>query len=154
MRTTLLILTIGLVSTISLRADTYPRQPGVDAIHYVFRLTITDANNEIAGESTATVKFVTAGVKEFVLDLTSASAGKGMTVSSVTCNGQPVQFSHSADQLHIPLAQPPKPGDELQCTTSYRGIPAGGLRLIDNIHGERTACSARTGPTTRGSGCR
>ena len=97
MRKTFLILTLGLLSaSASLRADTYPRQPGVDAIHYVFRLTITDANNEIAGESTATVKFVTASLKEFVLDLTSVSAGKGMTVSSVTCNGQPVQFSHSA----------------------------------------------------------
>ena len=114
MRKTFLILTLGLLSaSASLRADTYPRQPGVDAIHYVFRLTITDANNEIAGESTATVKFVTASVKEFVLDLTSVSAGKGMTVSAVTCSGQPVQFSHSADQLHIPLGQPSKPGDEL-----------------------------------------
>ena len=141
MRKTFLILALGFFPTISLHADTYPRQPGVDAIHYVFRLTITDANNEIAGESTATVKFVTTGVKELVLDLTSASAGKGMTVASVTCNGQPVQFSHSADRLHVPLAQPSKAGDELQCTTTYRGIPAGGLRLIDNIHGERTAFS-------------
>ena len=24
------------------RADTYPRQPGVDAIHYVFRLTVDE----------------------------------------------------------------------------------------------------------------
>jgi aminopeptidase N len=141
MRTTFLILALGFVSTVGLRADTYPRQPGVDAIHYVFRLTITDANNEIAGESTATVKFVAAGLKELVLDLTSASAGKGMTVSAVTCNGQPVQFTHSADRLHIPLAQPPRAGDEVQCTTTYRGIPGGGLRLIDNIHGERTAFS-------------
>src|SRR5262245_56789759 len=141
MRTTILILTLGFISTTGLHADTYPRQPGVDAIHYVFRLTITDANNEIAGESTATVKFVTAGLKELVLDLTSATAGKGMTVASVTCNGQPVQFTHSADRLHIPLAQPPKAGDELQCTTTYHGIPAGGLRLINNIHGERSAFS-------------
>ena len=37
-----------------LAADTYPRQPGVDALHYVFRLTISDLNNEIAGESTVT----------------------------------------------------------------------------------------------------
>ena len=38
-------------------ADTYPRQPGVDALHYVFRLTISDLNNEIAGKSTVTVRF-------------------------------------------------------------------------------------------------
>jgi hypothetical protein len=35
-------------------ADTYPRQPGVNALHYVFRLTLADGSREIAspiGES-------------------------------------------------------------------------------------------------------
>jgi len=30
-------------------ADTYPRQPGVDAWHYVFRLEISDASPAITG---------------------------------------------------------------------------------------------------------
>ena len=64
----------GLVMLIALHdvvhADTYPRQPGVDAIHYIFRLSFNDANDEIAGESTVTLKLA-AGVSEVFLDLPS-----------------------------------------------------------------------------------
>ena len=31
-----------LLSTAALHADTYPRQPGVDAVHYVFRLALSE----------------------------------------------------------------------------------------------------------------
>jgi aminopeptidase N len=122
-------------------ADTYPRQPGVDAVHYVFKLTLTDATNEIVGESSATIKFVSTGVKELALDLVSAATGKGMTVSGVTCNNAPATFKHEADRIRITLPEPSKAGDQLSCATSYRGVPAGGLRILDNIHGERTAFS-------------
>ena len=81
-------------------ADTYPRQPGVDALHYAFRLTLTDLNNEIAGESTVTLRFTTAGVKEVALDLVKSTGDKGMTVSAVTCGGSGAPFAHDADQLH------------------------------------------------------
>jgi aminopeptidase N len=127
-------------STVS-AADTYPRQQGVDALHYVFKLTITDANNEIAGESTATVRFVAAGVKELALDLIKSTGAAGMAVSAVTCGGQPTTFTHDTERLRIALAQPSTAGQELSCTTTYRGVPAGGLRLINNIYGERTAFS-------------
>ena len=30
------------------RADTYPRQPGIDIVHYVFRLTVEDTSDRIA----------------------------------------------------------------------------------------------------------
>ena len=38
-------------------ADNYPRQPGVDAIHYSFRLTLSDDTDEVVGESTAELRF-------------------------------------------------------------------------------------------------
>ena len=57
-----------------LEADTYPRQTGVDAIHYVFRLSLGDTSNEIVGETTVTVKFLLDRVGDVELDLTSASA--------------------------------------------------------------------------------
>ena len=56
-------------------ADTYPRQPGVDAQHYVFRLTLRDDTDEIAGEATADLLFVRDGVTEFWLDLVSTVNG-------------------------------------------------------------------------------
>ena len=67
-----------LLASASALADTYPRQPGIDAIHYVFRLTVGDASNEIAGESTATLKVAAPGVREVFFDLASAADGKGM----------------------------------------------------------------------------
>ena len=113
----------------------------MDVVHYVFRLTLTDANNEIAGESTVTMRVTAAGVKELALDLVKAAADKGMTVSSVTCGGTNATFVHEADRLRITPATAPAAGTDISCTTTYRGVPAGGLRIINNIHGERTAFS-------------
>ena len=120
--------------------DTYPRQPGVDAIHYVFRLTIEDDSDRIAGDASITFKLV-AGVAEVVLDLASSAAGKGMTVSAVSVEGRPVAFTHAADRLHVRLPTPAAAGDEIDVAIAYSGVPANGLRLIRNIHGERTAFS-------------
>ena len=122
-------------------ADTYPRQPGVDAIHYVFGLTITDTSNEIAGECTATLKMRADGVHEVLLDLASASDGKGMTVEGVTGAAGALQYTHTADRLRIALGTPAPAGHEVRVTVRYRGVPADGLRLIDNMHGERTIFS-------------
>jgi aminopeptidase N len=122
------------------KADTYPRQPGIDAVHYVFRLRISDTSDEITGEASLTLRTLRANVSEVALDLASARDGKGMRVSAVAAAGRAVAHSHDADRLRIPL--PPAPaGTEIAVTVTYAGIPAGGLRLIDNMHGERTAFS-------------
>lgn len=58
-------------------ADSYPRQPGNDAQHYIFRVTLSDESDEIGGLATIDLKFVQDGIAEAVLDLTSVNAGKG-----------------------------------------------------------------------------
>jgi aminopeptidase N len=113
----------------------------VDAIHYVFRLTVSDTSNEIVGECTATLKMVAPDVSEVFFDLTSAVQGKGMTVSAVTGADGPLQYTHAADRLRIALPTPASAGRELMVTVRYSGVPADGLRLMDNIHGERTMFS-------------
>jgi aminopeptidase N len=70
-----------------------------------------------------------------------ATDGKGMTVASVTCAGSPATFTHDGDRLRIALPGTPAADSELSCTTAYKGVPAGGLRILNNIHGERTAFS-------------
>jgi hypothetical protein len=47
------LLLAALFAVIQLAADTYPRQPGIDALHYVFRVTLSDDTDEIIGEATA-----------------------------------------------------------------------------------------------------
>jgi len=124
-------------------ADTYPRQPAVDAEHYVFSLTLlTTDSNEIEGEATVRLHVVSNGASEALLDLTSRTPdGKGMTVTRVTSNGQPVSFTHEHDRLRLPLPASAKAGDDVTFDIAYHGEPANGLRLLNNIHGERTAFS-------------
>ena len=118
-------------------ADTYPRQPGVDALHYVFRLTLNDENDEIIGEAMIDVRFAQADIREVAFDLASAANGKGMAVSEVTSSGAALSFKHQADRLSITLAAPSKANTRQQFTVRYRGVPANGLRMLKNKFGER-----------------
>ena len=53
---------VVLCQSIGLRADTYPRQAGIDARHYAVRLTLlTTDSNETQGEATVTLRVVTPG---------------------------------------------------------------------------------------------
>ena len=52
-------------------ADNYPRQPGIDAQHYTFRVALTDTNDEVTGEAIVDLRFLQSGVTQVVLDLTS-----------------------------------------------------------------------------------
>ena len=136
-----------LLFTATLHADTYPRQPGIDALHYVFRLGLNDRSSEITGETTVTVKFLRDGVAELNLDLTSLSVASGMTVQSVRRGGpidvpgpasDNIGFSHLNNRLHLVLPPFSKTGQEFTFTIRYRGTPAAGLRIGANMHGERT----------------
>jgi aminopeptidase N len=126
-----------------LGADTYPRQPGIDARHYAVRISLlTSDSNEIQVEATVTLRIVTPGTREAVLDLTSATPdGKGMTVTSVTAEGRAVAIEHRDNRLHLPVPAGAIAGQDVIFTISYHGAPGNGLRLLNNIHGDRTAFS-------------
>jgi aminopeptidase N len=135
------------LSTATLHADTYPRQPGVDVLHYVFRLGLTDQSSEITGETTMTVKFTRDLVADLNLDLASMNVASGMTVQSVRRGGpidmpgpasDNLSFTHLNNRLHVVL--PPmssRAGQEFTLTIRYHGTPAAGLRIGANMHGER-----------------
>jgi aminopeptidase N len=126
-----------------LAADTYPRQPGIDARHYAVRLTLlTSDSNEIQAEATVTLRIVTPGTREAVLDLTSATPdGKGMTVTGVRSDGRVVPVEHHDNRLHLPVPAEAIAGQDVTFTITYHGVPGNGLRLLNNIHGDRTAFS-------------
>jgi aminopeptidase N len=118
--------------------DTYPRQPGVDALHYVFDLTLTDDADVVEGEAVLDLRFLRDGVTSVALDLVNVRDGKGMAVSSVRWGDVPVQFEHRNDRLSAFLPSASLAGERRRLTVRYRGTPASGLRIGANRHGDRT----------------
>ena len=126
-----------------LAADTYPRQPGIDARHYTVRLTLlTGDSNEIQAEVAVTLRVAAAGTREAILDLTSATPdGKGMHVTGVTAGGAAVPFEHRDNRLHLPIPPQTTAGQDVTFTISYHGVPDRGLLIVNTIHGDRSAFS-------------
>jgi aminopeptidase N len=123
------------------RADTYPRQPGIDVLHYTFRLTLTDDSDALEGEATIELRVAADGVSEVALDLVQpspASPDRGMTVTAVTESDQSLRFERAADRLRILLGRPGQAGERRDLVVRYRGVPAAGLRIGPNTHGDRT----------------
>ncbi len=130
------------LSSAGICADTYVRQPGVDAQHYAFNLTLlTSDSNEITGEAVVRLKVVKPETREALLDFaTPMPEGKGMTVTTVSRDGKNVTFTHTDNHLRLPL-DGARQGEDVTFTIAYHGIPANGLRLLNNIHGDRCAFS-------------
>lgn len=121
--------------------DPYPRNPAIDAVHYAFAITLHDTTDAIDGVLTADFRITAPGVTALRLDLVSVSdslGGKGMVVRQVTLDGAPVTAPHRGDVLLVPLATAPVVGQRLRLVVHYGGVPASGLRIGTNRHGDRT----------------
>lgn len=134
-------LAVGIGVATTAFADTYPRQPGVDAWHYAFHLTISDTSAEIGGEATVDLRMTRDGLETVTLDFASAVDGKGMAVLRVTSDGRSVTFVHRERSLTLTLPSPSIAGQHVRFTIAYLGVPADGLRLLTNKHGEWCAFS-------------
>ena len=137
-----LVLLALLVFARGLGADTYPRQSRIDVMHYVFRLSLMPgATQQITGETTVGLRMVAPGTRSVALDLASETNGKGMKVTAVTSGGESLSFTHMADRLTVTLPDSLQPGERATFTVKYSGVPADGLKFLDNIHGEPTVFS-------------
>jgi aminopeptidase N len=124
----------------SATADTYPRQP-IDVEHYRFALTLADTTDRIVVAATVRLRLLADDVPSVALDLAAVTperAGKGMTVQGVTSVGQALRFAHQADRLIVTLAAPSRKGQVVELVVRYSGIPADGLQIKPNHHGDRT----------------
>src|SRR5689334_20271671 len=75
--------------------------PALDVQHYQFTIQLNDSNNVIKGEAAITIKFKQ-NVNEVKLDLVDKrSDGRGMTVTSVTKDGNTINFSQDEQHLII-----------------------------------------------------
>lgn len=129
----------GTLSGLSL-TDPYPKNPDIDALNYRFEFEFSDETDEIQGKTTMDVRFLKDSIVQLRLDLINkvdAPRSKGMTVLGVMSAGKAVNFRHEADVLLISLPYPSKKDQRLQFTISYQGIPATGLIIGDNKHGDR-----------------
>jgi aminopeptidase N len=148
-------------------ADTYPRQPGIRITHYTFAYTLTDASNELVVNERVDVQFVAAGVKTIELDLCKfsgeprpprmangfadpcaepsggrggappPSGGKGMTVTAVTAGDQKLAWEHESDRVRVTLPKAFAAGETLTFAIDFHGIPATGILIGNNRHGDR-----------------
>lgn len=134
------LLAVSLLCTPAGATDDYPRNWDVDVLHYRFHLELRDDTDAIAGETEITVRFVTAGISEFSVDLIGRDAGAatGMDVSDVSRDGESVRFSHVDDRITISMASPSTPEERRTFTVSYRGVPADGLIIAENMFHDRT----------------
>ncbi len=135
--TTALLIVVPLIS----KADTYPINKNIDIKHYVFKLSLSDADNEITGTTLVTLNFKEAGMKNFRLDFinkTSARKDKGMVVDAVRINKTAVDYTHGNDELIISLPAPSTKNQTLTFTIQYHGIPYDGLRIGATKLGDRS----------------
>jgi len=135
--TTALLFVIPLIS----KADTYPINKNIDIKHYVFKLSLSDADNEITGTTLVTVNFKEAGMQNFRLDFvnkTSVRKDKGMVVDAVNVNNTAVDYTHGNDELIISLPAPSTKNQTLTFTIQYHGIPYDGLRIGATKLGDRS----------------
>lgn len=68
---------------------------------------------------------------------TPASLGKGMTMLSADLDGRPLRFEHSGNRLRLFLPAPSRKGQRARIGLSYHGVPAAGLFIGKNAHGDR-----------------
>lgn len=118
--------------------DTYPKNPNIDILNYNFALTLTDASDNITGLATIDARFLASGETQLRLDLIGVVEGKGMVVDGVEMNGAKLVYRHEENQLFIDLPASPEAGERIQVTIAYHGIPATGLKIGPNKHGDRT----------------
>jgi len=134
-------LLILLLSPSLLLADTYPKNPKVDVLNYIFSIELSDNTDVIQSEATVDVRYLGEGVDYLRLDLvkTSASLGnKGMTVSKVVSEGKTLSFTHEGGELKIKLPAPSQQNQRSMYTITYSGVPATGLKIANNKYGDRT----------------
>ena len=126
---------------VELYADNYPKNPGIDILHYRFELILSDSEDVIKGNCSINILFKEESIKEIRLDLinkNNSMEGKGMQVSGVSMKDQSLKYNHRNNLLTIFLDQPSKVDQEISLTIDYHGIPYSGLKIAPNKYGDRT----------------
>ncbi|RYZ19764.1 MAG: M1 family peptidase [Chitinophagaceae bacterium] len=108
----------------------------IDVQHYRFHLKLSDSTDRIEGEVRMDILFPqeTSG---FTLDLVGPKGNKGMTVTEVASYANK-KWRQEGDKIRVDFDHPVRPGQKYLFLVKYSGIPADGLIISKNRHGERT----------------
>ena len=136
----LVLLLVSVCGLVEVRADTYPKNLRVDVINYRFDLELQDQDDRISGTADVDLRFVAEGDTSLRFDLTNRdnATGRGMTVSAVSADGGSLAFTHRDNALTITLPRRFEKDQRLRVQIAYAGIPASGLKIANNKHGDRT----------------
>jgi aminopeptidase N len=118
--------------------DTYPKNPNIDVLHYVFDITLSDDTDVIQVEERVEVRWAEAGMTELRLDLIHREGAMGMEVSAVDWGGDPLEYVHEEGVLRILFPKGSTANERGVVTVHYSGIPAKGLHIGPNKHGDRS----------------
>ena len=137
---------VGVVTAQPVRGPASKPQPGIDVQDYDFALTLSDTTDRIEGTATVRLRVTTDTLTAVRLDLigrnqeqaTAPSRVTGMRVTSVSAKGESVPYRHRNDILRIGPASRFEAGQTHTYRIRYSGIPADGLIIGTNQHGDRT----------------
>lgn len=121
--------------------DAYPKNKHIDVLHYTFMIELEDGVNEIEATATVDARYTAAGQSAIRLDLigqSDESPGTGMVIDAVTWEEGPLDYAHRDDQLFIEFGREIGEGERVQVSVKYRGVPAKGLIIGPNKHGDYT----------------
>ena len=124
--------------------DLYPKNDGIDILHYRFEIQLTDNSERIEAVATIDARYKTEGQNQFRLDLiqqSDALDGKGMVIDSVLDGDTPLDFEHADNQVFIDLGRTVPKGERILVSVHYHGEPAIGLILGPNKYDDFTVFS-------------
>jgi aminopeptidase N len=140
MRSGLVLVLLLVGGLVGVGADTYPKNPGVDVMHYRFALDLHDQDDRVSGAADIDVRFVAEGETSLRFDLVNLddATGRGMTVTQVMVDGASVPFAHRNHALTMTLPRRSARNQRVRVRIAYAGVPAAGLKIGNNKHGDRT----------------
>ncbi|HKL89134.1 MAG TPA: M1 family metallopeptidase [Salinibacter sp.] len=116
-------------------------QPGIDVLDYDFHLSLADTTDRIEGTATVRLRVTTDTLTAVRLDLVGPPAeggDTGMAVSTVSEEGSDVPYRHTDNILRIVPTAGLSAGQTHTFRIRYAGVPADGLIIGTNRHGDRT----------------
>jgi len=109
----------------------------VDILHYSFSVNLDEYSTTISGR--ARIKFlVLKETNTLTLNLINETADKkGMTVSGILEDKQPISFQHSNDLIKVTFQRKLPVGTEKEIEVVYKGVPKDGLIIANNKYNHR-----------------